>query len=191
MKTKYLKYLAIILSALMLLQSCKAYDGNASSKDQLPTTERKQNYYKVWVRKSGGIFYRGILYSADENGVYVTGKNSENGYLIKPNEIISIKVRRKGKVGKSALIGGLTGFVLAGGLAYLTYQEQDCFMCNILYSSKGEAALFYGIPFGLLGTGVGALVSTKKEIFIINGDTEIYLTLLNRLNEYTLIKHVE
>ena len=185
MKTTCLKYIAITLSALILIQSCKVYDGKVSSGEQ---TQKKQTYYKVWVRKTGGIFFRGILYSADENGVYVTGKNGETGYLIEPNEIISIKVRRKGKVGKSALIGGLAGFVLVGGLTYLTYQEQDCFMCNLFYSTKAEAALFYGIPFGLLGSGVGALVGTKKEIFIINGDTELYMNLLNKLNEYTLIK---
>jgi hypothetical protein len=141
--------------------------------------------------KREGIRYRGILYSADKNGVYVTGTTGDSGYLIKPNDIETIKIRRKGKIGRSALIGGVSGFLFGGGLAYLTFEEKDCFMCNILYSTKEEAALFYGIPFGVLGTGIGALIGTKSEVFIINGNTEYYLNQLKRLNEYTLIKQSE
>ena len=92
MKINNLKYIAYALSALMLLQSCKAYNGNVSNNDQSPTSERSIKYYKVWLMKKEGIRYRGILYSADKNGVLVTGSEGDSGYLIKPNDIETIKI---------------------------------------------------------------------------------------------------
>jgi hypothetical protein len=197
MKTTHLKWIAISLSTLMLMQSCKVYNGNGSITGQSQTSERSLKYYMVRVKKKDGMRYKGILYSADKIGVYVTGTLGDSGYLIKPNEIETIKIRRKGKVlmssGIGLLSGAVTGFIIgiAGGddPPCIPRGPFDClFYVEMTAIEKGTgAAILLAVP----GAIIGALVGTRSEIFKINGNSEIYLTYLKKLDEYTLVKQIE
>ncbi|MBN4070779.1 hypothetical protein JYT76_03780 [Olleya sp. AH-315-F22] len=136
--------------------------------------------HKAWVTLVDGSKAKGILYSADNEGIKITSQNSfdaTNLITINAKNISVLKIRKKGKVGKGALIGGLSG---VGFSLLIGATTNDGFF------TKEEAATLTGIIFVPLGTGIGALVGTKKETIYIFGKSESYKTKLEIIKRYTL-----
>lgn len=135
-------------------------------------SNKKIKHYKVWVTQLDGKIYKGFLYSADEDGIAITVNqySTEPNYTIAYPKIKMIKWRRKGSVGRSALILGGSWALLFGGAAY------DA-------ENSGGWGWIMAAVGGVLGGGSGALIGTFKEKMIINGDIENYKRYLPKLKK--------
>ena len=156
-----------------------------------PTTINAQNKakkiktYKVWVTMLDHSKENGILYAADEESIKISKNKSldaSNLTVIKAQNIDKIKLRRKGKVGNSAMIGGLSGVALS---AIIGVSQNDGFF------TKEESAAIAGIFFVPLGSGVGALIGTSSEIIVVNGNLKNYTNWLGTLQRYSLKPNVD
>jgi hypothetical protein len=139
-------------------------------------SNKKINYYKVWVTQLDGINYKGFyLYSADKDGIVITGDHSSTEliYTIDYSKIMEIRMKRKGSIGKSALILGATGALVLGGVGFAAGDDPED---QWLYRFDKEDKAAYGaIVGGVLGAGFGALFGSIKEKMVINGDLENYM----------------
>ena len=136
--------------------------------------------HKVWVNSIDGSKTKGVLYSADEQSIKISKNNSlsnSNLIVIDFEKIDIIKIRRKGKIGKGAWIGAASGagFGVAIGMATDSGEL------------KSVVATVSGLFFGIVGTGVGAIVGSNKKKIQINGDSELYLSNLSFLRSTSLL----
>ena len=142
---------------------------------------KKIKAHKVWATLVDGTNPKGILFSADDEGIKILNQNSldtTNLITINAINISVLKIRKKGKLGNSALIGGLSGMGF-GALLGLAGGDGG-------YIDQGGMIAFGGVFFGTIGTGIGALVGTKKETIYIFGKMERYKTQLEIIKSYTL-----
>ncbi len=136
--------------------------------------------HKVWVKTMDGSMVKGVLYSADEQSIKISKNNSFSNsdlIVIDGEKIDVIKMRRKGKIGKGAWIGAVSGagFGVALGLA----ANND--------EWEGVVATVSGLFFGIVGTGVGAGVGAIKKKIQINGNSELYISNVPYLQSTSLV----
>ena len=146
-------------------------------------SNKKIKPYKVWVTQLDGKIYKGFLYSADEDEIVITVNyfSTETIYTIEYSKIKMIKWRRKGSVGRTALLLGGAGVIILGGSGYAAGDDpKDQWLFRV---DKEEKALSGAIVGGILGGGFGALIGTIKEKMIINGDIENYKRYLPKLKK--------
>ena len=98
--------------------------------------------------------------------------------------INTIKIRRRGAVGKGAGIGLLAGAGLGIISGYASGDDPQGF----LSSSKEDKAVFLGVSLGLLGSGLGAVIGTTREKIVINGGINAYKFNLELLKSRSLVK---
>ena len=167
----YLKTTAVLLFGLLLVFPCEI---NAQSKT------KKVKTYKIWITMMDKSKEKGILYAADEAYIKISKTNAldaSNLTVIDAQNIDQIKIRKKGKVGTGALIGGLSGVglsVLAGVSA-----DTDGFF------SQEETAMLTGILFVPLGTGIGAAIGSSRQNIAVNGNINNYLNWLKAIQSYS------
>lgn len=145
----------------------------------------KMKIHKIWITMVDGSTVKGSLYNANSLGVKVADNKSMDMsklITIKAEKIQMIKIQRKGRIGKSILIGGGIGIVFGGLIGFTDGDDAPGWFSY----SKEEKAMAGSIVFGVLGTGVGALVGTKKEKFIINGNIQNYEQHLKNIQGFSL-----
>ncbi len=174
-KYEIMKATSIILMGILLLYSMGV---------QAQKTTKKVKLHKVWISLTDSSNVKGVLYSADENAIKIAKNYSmdvSNLTSINYQNIDILKIRRKGKVGKGAWIGALSG-VGAGIIIGLIDGDDEPGWFSF---TKEEKALASGIYLGVVGTGIGALIATKKEKIAINGDNQNYEKILKTIQSYS------
>jgi len=174
-KYETMKATSIILMGILLLYSMRGQAQNATKKVKL---------HKVWVSLTDSSKVKGVLYSADENAIKIAKNYSmdvSNLTSINYQNLDILRIRRKGKVGKGAWIGALSG-VGAGMIIGLIDGDDEP---ELFSMTMEEKALLGGILLGVVGTGIGALIATKKEKIVINGDIENYEKMLKTIQSYS------
>lgn len=142
---------------------------------------KKNKFHKVWITTLDGSKERGILFSADESSVKISKNNYfdiSNLTSIDSENIDVIKIRRKGKIGRGAWIGAASGAGF-GVILGLIVDDED--------TNEGLVATGGGITLGILGTGVGIVVSTNKKKVKINGEPSLYKDNLEFLQSRSLV----
>jgi len=165
MKT-YLSILVILLSFSVSIQAQKS--------------SKKLKLYKVWITLINDTKVQGHLYAADDTSIKITEYNSldvSNLTTIDSKHIDIIKMRRKGKIGKGAWIGAISGAGI-GVITGLATEDSNW---------QGAVATGEGIIFGIIGTGVGAAIGAIKKKIQINGNSEVYKSHLLEIQSYSLI----
>ncbi|NNK88213.1 MAG: hypothetical protein HKO90_08020 [Flavobacteriaceae bacterium] len=141
-----------------------------------------QTVYKTWVELENVEIRDGVLLRADESGITVRiypAGNEPVDRKISAEEIIEIKLRRKGKVGKGVLYGALGGMVV--GAAAGASDDSG-------YLGPEFGALAGGV-FGIIpGSLVGLTVGAGKEKIVINKNKNTYLENLKSLKSYSIYK---
>jgi hypothetical protein len=170
-----MKTIIIILGCLLLcLEEMKAQH-----------TKQKVKVHKIWVDLLDGSKIKGNLYSADKYGIKVVNNtDSESLTIIKAANIDKVKIRRKGKIGNSILIGAGAGVAFGGLLGFVSGDDEP----GLFSFTKEEKAGGGAVAFGVLGTGVGALIGTKKEKIFMNGDINKYVEHLKIIQSYSMQK---
>ncbi|MGB5317416.1 hypothetical protein [Eudoraea sp.] len=174
-KFETVKATSIILMGILLLYSMGV---------QAQKTTKKVKLHKVWISLTDSSKVKGVLYSADKNAIKIAKNYSmdvSNLTSINYQNLDILKIRRKGKVGKGAWIGALSG-VGAGIIIGLIDGDDELGWFSF---TKEEKALASGIYLGAVGTGIGALIATKKEKIAINGDNQKYEKMLKTIQSYS------
>ena len=181
MKTKLVTLLAILLLFSTALHAQK--------------TKNKNKVHKVWVSKvDNSKIIKGLLYEVNDGSLKIIDRHSIEISIDAPN-IGIIKIRRKGKIGNGVLIGALTGFATGGIIGLMSGDEPDKTVeGNWLFGAytvegtpAGEKALLYGFPMALVGGGAGAIIASKKNKIVINGDINNYKNNLEILKSYSMV----
>lgn len=150
-----------------------------------PSHAQKVKTYKARVILTNDTRVKGVLYAANEEGLVLLDKNLlDTVKVIDPVTIEMIKVRKKGRVGNSTLIGAASGMALGAIIGFASGDDPDD--CWILCYTAEEKALLTGTVLAVPGAGVGALIGTESKKFRVNGDIDLYQTYLPELRRYAL-----
>lgn len=114
---------------------------------------------QVKIVLSNGKSHKGALQSASDDAVAIG-----NGETYQKQEVRRVLVKKRGHRRRNALIGlGIgAGVGLAGGAAI----DNDCSKTSIICTGNRGKAILTPV-FGILGTGIGALVPTGgwREVY--------------------------
>ncbi|MBC2838852.1 hypothetical protein [Robiginitalea sp. SC105] len=138
--------------------------------------------YKVWVSLINETQVKGMAYAADENAFVVQSKDSA---LIKltPDAIELIKIRRKGKVGRGALIGAGSGALVGATIGFLAGDDYARGSGFFSFYAEEKAAIG-AMGLGTIGALIGIRAGSAKKEYIINGDTDTYLSFLPEIQNF-------
>jgi len=113
---------------------------------------------QLMIVKEDGQVIDGELLRVKENSLLLMTSGSETGVTVDFNEMIKLKIKRKAKFGKGALIGLLIG----GGLGLLYAGSGDKEGENVIFggsSNVGGTVVF----MGAVGAGVGGIIGSMKR----------------------------
>lgn len=186
MKTfkRFLKNSSFLLVLLIMLQSCSIYKQTVETDSG--SQVKKIKLYNTWVFKTDKSKVKGILYSADLEGITLTKDTrfKEVDFVtIKVSEITKIKFNRKGQLGRSALIGVLSGAAIGALVGYSQGDDEG----KLFGMDKESKAVAYGLGFGILGGGVGLIMGTAKKQININGNQREYDSNLGTIQSYSFL----
>ncbi len=158
---------------------------------------QNEETYKTWISIiNNPIKVKGILFEIRDSSIIVNRNLNilieDDIYLpvqenlsdftdIPITDIDVIKVRREGKIGKSMLIGTISGFVVGGLIGLIA--GDDWYM-----NAEGKA-IIVGLPFAVAGAGIGSLVGSAKITIPINGSIMKYNRNKNKLKRYSAKKY--
>lgn len=158
---------------------------------------KKFKVHKVWVSKiDNSKVVKGILLEANDESLIIIGKkNSE--IIVNVKDIHKIKIRMKGKVGKGAAIGAATGVATGLVIGFASGDDPDktvdgyfpylgSYTYTVEGTTAGGKAATWAAGLGIVGTVVGAVVGSKKETFLINGDSKNYLRYFDEIQTYSM-----
>lgn len=156
----------------------------------------KRKAYKIWVKKMDGSKVNGYLYSTTEQGINISTSSSAEDLsliLIEAENIREIRLRRKGSVGRGLGIGFLGGALIGAIIGFADGDNDD--KCSPFFGGQictegkksGEKATELAVGLGIFGAGVGAVVGTGKKKFLIDGNTDTYISNLVVLKNYSLV----
>jgi len=151
----------------------------------LVQSQSDRNTYNANISLSDGTRVRGVLASASEDGLLILKRDlSDTVALVLPETIELIKLRRKGKIGRGALIGAGGGALLGAIIGFVDGDDgPECFLlCYTAAQKAGIGALI----FTPLGSGVGAVIGTKSDKVAIGGNIDTYKARLSQLQGYAL-----
>lgn len=157
------------------------------------TTTSDIKMYKIWLTlnneqlKTKGIFYQSkassILIAPLVNKRQFLSEKYLTEFQIK--DIETIKLRKNKKVGKSVLIGAITGLAVGGLIGLMSGDDPPG---TFLRYTAEEKALFLGVPLAVGGAGIGAIVGSVKIKIPINGNSDKYKNNKTNLIEYSIKK---
>ncbi len=143
--------------------------------------------YETWVTKlNGQPDVYGILHDVNDSLIVLSNSVKINDYepsgynSITIGEIDEIKLRRKGKFWRSALIGLGVGAVIGGVIGNLSSKNGGgCWGCPADYTAYGAMGL------GLVGGVVGTFVGLARINIPINGQKSNFKANEDRLYKYS------
>ena len=155
--------------------------------------QQKLKPYKAQIILTNGDKIKGIFYSVAEDSIVLTDKRNNKIVLI-PSNVQWIKLRQKNKLVNGALIGGASGALLGGIVALVGSREspiiQDSFFGVIVDGPdfvEPDTTFEFIAGGALIGSITGAAITSKKIKYFINGNRQMYLSKLARLQSYTLV----
>lgn len=159
-------------------------------------TIQKNKIYRTWIELNREPFKtKGALYELKDSSILVSNSLVIQDYStdrfetvkLHINDIETVKIRRKGRIGRGVLFGALGGFAL-GGIIGLASGDDDPNDCVFFCLSAGDKALLAGIPLSITGAGLGALIGSLKVKIPINGNISNFNSNKSKLRKYTFKK---
>ncbi len=81
-----------------------------------------------------------------------------------------VRIQPKGTMGKSILIGAVTGLVAGLIIGAISYTPPQNDAEELFNPPKGAVIAAAGLTFAAIGTGVGALIGSHHDKYLINGE---------------------
>ncbi len=128
-----------------------------------------QKRYTVFVGLKGGENLKGTLIRTTQDSLSVNIGNFRRVFGV--SEIKSIRIRRKGAVGRGVGFGAGTGAFLGGIIGYASYTPPDCsnsWFC--LDFGPGLDTIAGGLIGAVGGLLAGALIGSAGKEFKIEGN---------------------
>lgn len=166
-------------------------------RDSVVFAQGKSKVYKVWIDQfDKGNIITGFLYYVNDSSLFVSYeyvktsnvKNPPVFNTIAANNIGVIKLRRKGAVGKGAIIGTFAGMVLGGIVGFAQGDDEPSTSLLSVFADpaftkeqKAGVGVFIGAQVGAI---LGSLLGTIKIKIPIHGDRNLYKSKLQKLNGY-------
>lgn len=173
----------ILIAVLILCLAGQA----AAQKDSIG----KKKIYKAWLNlNKEPSKQKGVLYEIRDSSVVLSDSKHKADYhtgnfkitSIDAGAIDKIKLRSKGRVNRSALIGFGAGFV-AGGLA-------GALMMGSLSQQESTAGFIFVASWaGALGAAIGAIIGSIKISIPIGGDLIRFNASKKMLNSYAMLNN--
>lgn len=188
MKNNHLKTLPIFVMSLWVI--CFAQFTLLAQQ-----STKKPSIYKAWA---GNIDRKvvGALYEVTDSSLKISNsmnlahyETGEFKYVdVYARDIETIKLRRKGRIGRGILIGAISGF-FTGAIIGLIAGDDDCesevglasFFCHAFATTAEQKALSTGAFLGVTGGLVGAVVGSIKIKIPINGTPDNFASNRKRL----------
>jgi len=151
-------------------------------------SNKKLKVYTANISTLQGERIKGVLDEVRDSSLFVLTANQRT--KIPASAIQDIKIKRKGAVGRGALLGGLTGFGL-GAILGLADGDEECppgpWTCTSTLSAEGKA-LGMGIVFGVGGAVTGLIVGSlsRRQLVTINGDQGSFKGNLETMKKYAI-----
>jgi hypothetical protein len=117
----------------------------------------------------------------DSSIIYRNYSNFETSKIMVSN-IKQIEFRRKEKIGRSILIGTVSGFALGGIIGLATGADSNTWP----YFTTEEQTLIAGTLLAIPGAIVGAVVGTMKIKVPISGNQDNYIKQKEKLKTYII-----
>ena len=153
------------------------------------TWNTKKVKYQVWVYSKSNTTFMGSLYQTGDSSIVVAATKKQfysNTTALEQfpvNQINELKIRKRGQVGKGALIGVGSGILLGALVGRLSYTPCDnCFLdFGPGFSTMGGAIL--GIPVGAL---VGIAAGSVRSSYPISGKQSNYASQREKLKQFSI-----
>ncbi|MHA6246891.1 hypothetical protein ACXYMU_03065 [Pontibacter sp. CAU 1760] len=168
---------------LLLLSLCVAVEA------QNPDLQVK---YRCWVYFEGSApAYKGVLLSTGDSAIQVLPDAKSYAFpltaaqtptSIPATAIKEIRFRSKGRKGRGMLFGALIGIATGAIIGFADGDDEGTFLAF----SAEEKAFMSSTLLLLPGAGIGALVSSGKEITYVQGNLEVYQLARKSLQQYAL-----
>jgi len=176
---------AIILMIICILVTIQGY---------AQTTPKKIKLYNARIRTmEDKKLIKGTFYAFNDSIIVLI--NATSKAEIKNHHFISteipvtnvkwIKIRRIGKIGSSALVGGLVAGTTVAIIVYTNTNDQND---SIIQISQEQLAGILGGAFFCIGSCLGAVSGTQSKHFEINGMPERIIEYHEILNQYSISK---
>jgi hypothetical protein len=142
--------------------------------------QKKYIIYNTRIQDSTGHFHKGFIATIDDTAVFMseskfalTFEHLDLTHLQKFGyaDISTLSLRGSGKIGRGALIGGITGF-LVGAIGGVISVQGTAPKGSIGYAPQptpGEAALIVGVAGAGLGSLIGMICARSWKTFKIHG----------------------
>lgn len=140
----------------------------------------KHRAYKVWVTLSNKDVYKGYLTQLNDSSIAIVAIKGDVKQQFSISAIEQLKFQRKGKMGRSVLIGAGAGLV-SGALVGLISGDDEPGWFSMTSEEKSVASGILLLP---LGAGVGAVIGTGKEKYEINGKQQNYEQYRDEISRY-------
>ena len=158
--------------------------------------KEKPRKFKLYTAKitpiNEGSKIKGIFFDYNDSTVLLINTFDKKNILASNYQIIEvsisdtkkIKIRAKGKIAKSGGYGFASGFLVGGIIGW----SSACYDCgnNFQGYSKPLAAIVAGVPLGLIGAGIGALIGAGSHSIEVNGNIDKFLAEKAKLRNYVL-----
>ena len=149
---------------------------------RIDTNVNKRNY-RSWIKLNyKSPVMEGMLQQINDSSIqllridhFPVRNKKDNLTTISTSSIESIKVRRKGSIGKGMLIGGVTGAII-GALVSMSVANQN---------DKSTGIYVYPIMITGCGVGLGALFGSIKIKITINGNQDNFNYSKQELTKYS------
>jgi len=172
MKSYALKIFLVLVILLPLKESFGQIDTNVNKKN-----------YRSWINlNSKSAIIEGVLQHINDSSIQILRidhfplhNTKDKHTTISTRSIESIKVRRKGSIGKGMLIGGLAGSII-GTLVSISVANQN---------DKSPGIYVYPILITGCGVGLGAMFGSIKIKFTINGNQDNFNYYKQELTKYS------
>lgn len=149
--------------------------------------------YQVWIKPlDNSATIKGVLYALNDSSIFISNSllkkdYCSGNYWAKPilvKNVKTLKVRRKGSVGKGALTGILSGAITGIIVGFAAGDDPP----GLFSYDASQKATWAGIGFAIIGVSVGAGIGSSSKNFQIEGRIENYSDIKDRLSKYTIIK---
>lgn len=160
-------------------------------------TIQKNKIYRTWITLNSKPFKTtGVLYEIKDSSILVSNSLVIQDYStdrfgtfkLHINDIETIKIRRKKRVGTGVLLGAITGFCVGGIIGLIDGDDPPCRSFCVLRFTAGQKALMAGIPLSIVGAVAGAIIGSVKIKIPINGSMDNYHKYKKRLKKYSFKK---
>ncbi len=173
-----------IINLFVFIVNILLLDVDKSMAQETITDDRLFRSWTILNNQADPI--KGYLYSTYDAGFMLLPYHAEaegkQGNIKVPYfDVVQLKIRRKGSVGKGLLIGAVAGCAAGILVGLATYQKSDGW--DLGPGVNAIAGAFFGTPVGL---GVGAAIGSSKRIIPISSDPNHYIENGQLLREYVI-----